>query len=144
MFRYTLHVPATSLETKTDSILIRRGRTGVSLLVYLFLTANILKLASDTLSEILTQEKIKLPKNSTKRAKITALLKSPTIQEQIPEETRISIEKKLEEDELNRKNKKNQAQDGCEYDDEQVAGLHFENQVYSHINIRSGYQYFPR
>ena len=145
MFRYTLHVPAASLEPKTESILIRRGRTGVSLLVYLFLTGNILKLTSDTLSEILTQEKIKLPKNSTKRAKITALLKAPMIQENIPEETRISIEKKLDEDEANRKNKKtnNQAQDGYDNDDEQVAGLHIVLKTKCILRL-SDYQYFSK
>ena len=125
MFRYTLHVPATTLEAKMESIVIRRGLTGVPLLVYLFLTANILKITSDTLSEILNQERIKLPKNSTKKTKITALLKAPAVQESVPEEARISIEKKLEEDEANRRTKKtnNQAPDADENDDE-APGLH--------------------
>ena len=134
MFQYTLHVPCATLEAKTDNIIIRRGTRGYSLLAYLFLTANILKVNSETLTELLNNEKMKLPKNSTRKAKITSLAKAATVEEHVPPEVRSAIEKKLEEEEANRRKvKSNEANNDEECDDEQAAELHVSMQTNSNM-----------
>ena len=124
MFQYTVHVPSTSLEPKTDSLILRRGKKGFSLLSYLCLTSNILKMTSDTLSQLLLNEKIKCPKNSTRKAKITGLLQASTVQESVPEDMRQAILTRLDEEEASRRKKQSAAgHEGEDQDEEQAPGL---------------------
>ena len=119
MFQYTLHVPSPSLEAKMDGVVIRRGKRGYKLLSYLLLSSNILKVNSDTLSELLANEKIRLPKNSTRKTKILALMAAPSVLEDVPQATRQAIEKKLEEEEASRSKKKNNEEIEAEEMDEE-------------------------
>ena len=97
MFQYTVHVPCSGLEAKADGILIRRGIKGFTLLSYLFLSEHVLKLNSDTLSELLSQERIRMPKNSTRKAKILGLMKTATVQDSVADNILQGIVKKMEE-----------------------------------------------
>ena len=106
MFQYTVHVPCSGLEAKADGILIRRGLKGFTLLSYLFLSEHVLKLNSDTLSDLLSQERIRMPKNSTRKAKIFGLMKTATVQDSVADNILQGIVKKMEEEETNRKKRK--------------------------------------
>ena len=124
MFQYTVHVPGTSLAPKTDSLVFRRGKKGFSLLSYLCLTSNILKMTSDTLSQLLQNEKIKCPKNSTRKTKITSLLQASTVEESVPEDIRKAILTKLDEEEANKRKKQSTTgNEGEDHDEELVPGL---------------------
>ena len=126
MFQYSLHVPSPSLEAKTDGVILRRAARGHSILAFLFLSGHILKVNSDTLSDLLANEKLKLPKNSTRKAKINALTQASSVRESVSEELLKAIQQQLEEEEANRK-KKNRSEDPAtdEIDDEQEARLKY-------------------
>ena len=132
MFQYTLHVPSPSLEAKTDGVILRRAARGHNILSFLFLSSHILKVNSDTLSDLLANQRLKLPKNSTRKAKIQALMQAPNIRESVSEEILKDIQRQLEEEDISRK-KKHRLEDPTseDIDEEQDTWLKYVLQIRS-------------
>ena len=106
IFEYTIHVSPASLECKCGGILIRRGSKPYSLLVHLFISETILSITSAALSEILTAYEARMPKNSSKHAKIRKLLTLADVKETLGDHGVARMEQKLQEIEKSRSSKK--------------------------------------
>ncbi|CAE7579412.1 unnamed protein product [Symbiodinium sp. CCMP2592] len=106
IFCYTLHVCPTSMESKCGGILFRRGPKPYSLLVHLFVSENIMSITSAALSDILTAYSIRMPKNSSKHAKITKLMTLDEVKQAIGDAGVARMEAKLLEIDKNRHSKK--------------------------------------
>ncbi|CAE6939966.1 unnamed protein product [Symbiodinium sp. CCMP2592] len=110
IFCYTLHVCPTSMESKCGGILFRRGPKPYSLLVHLFVSENIMSITSAALSDILTAYSIRMPKNSSKHAKITKLMTLDEVKQAIGDAGVARMEAKLLEIDKNRHSKKKAAE----------------------------------
>ncbi|CAE7389174.1 unnamed protein product [Symbiodinium necroappetens] len=98
IFEYTIHVSPASLECKCGGILIRRGSKPYSLLVHLFISETILSITSAALSEILTAYEARMPKNSSKHAKIRKLLTLADVKETLGDHGVARMEQKLQDE----------------------------------------------
>ncbi|CAE7789951.1 unnamed protein product [Symbiodinium sp. CCMP2592] len=106
IFEYTVHVSPASMESKCGGILLRRGPQAYSLLVHLFISGSIMNITSAALSEILIDYECRMPKNSSKHAKIRKLMTLADVKESLSDEGVAQMEAKLQEIEKNRSAKK--------------------------------------
>ena len=82
--------------------MIRRAAKSQTLLVHLVKTCEILKVTSLTLSEILVHERVKMPKNSSKAAKIRKLMSLHSVCSSVSGEDLARVEKALADQENRR------------------------------------------
>ena len=86
--------------------MLRRGPKAYSLLVYLFVSESIMNITSAALSEILAAYEARIPKNSSKHAKIRKLMTLNDVKEALGDDGVARMEQKLCEIEKNRSSKK--------------------------------------
>ncbi|CAE7741926.1 unnamed protein product [Symbiodinium sp. CCMP2456] len=125
IFCYTIHVCPASLESKCGGILFRRGPRAYSLLVFLFVSQSIMSITSAALSDILTAYEIRMPKNSSKHAKIRKLMTLDDVKTTLGEDGLEGLEQKMLEIEKGRASKKKEkepeAEEHADDDDPAVA-----------------------
>ena len=121
IYPYTLHVPSSALEAKTGGFVIRRAAKSQTMLTHLMKTCEILKVTSLVLSEILNNERVKMPKNSSKAAKIRKLMTLESVRASVTEEELACIEKALCEQEKQRSQKKKEGEAKDEDADDEEA-----------------------
>ncbi|CAE7887532.1 unnamed protein product, partial [Symbiodinium necroappetens] len=98
LFEYTVHLAPKGVEDKCGcGFLLRRGVKSYGLVAYLVHTLEILKLHSATISEILFEADIRLPKNTSKGLKIRRVLEMDSVKNHVSEGTIASIQKILDE-----------------------------------------------
>ncbi|CAE7763691.1 unnamed protein product, partial [Symbiodinium sp. CCMP2456] len=112
LFEYTVHLAPKGVEDKCGcGFLLRRGVKSYGLVAYLVHTLEILKLHSATISEILFEADIRLPKNTSKGLKIRRVLEMDSVKNHVSEGTIASIQKILDEQDEKRKQNKDQKQE---------------------------------
>ena len=114
IFSYTIHVCPASLESKCGGILFRRGPKAYSLLVFLFVSQSIMNITSAALSEILTAYELRMPKNSSKHAKIRKLMTLDDVKTTLGEDGLEGLEQKMLEIEKSRASKKKEKEPEAE------------------------------
>ena len=107
------------MESKCGGILLRRGPRAYSLLVHLFISESIMSITSAALSEILIDYECRMPKNSSKHAKIRKLMTLADVKEALGEDGGARMEAKLQEIEKNRASKKKEKEQETD-----VAAMH--------------------
>ena len=88
--------------------LLRRSVKSFSLVAYLVHTMEILKLHSATITEILCEADIRLPKNTSKGLKIRRVLDMDSVKNHVSQSIIDKIRSKLDEQEAKRKKNKQQ------------------------------------
>ena len=103
---YSLHIPPDSLVMKMGNLVIRRSVNGQKVLTFLMRSLQILKLTNTIISDILAHECIRMPKNSSKAAKIRKLMSLDIVKKTVNSEQLENLEAALKEQEKNRNKKK--------------------------------------
>ncbi|CAE7336219.1 unnamed protein product [Symbiodinium microadriaticum] len=121
LFEYTVHLAPKGLEDKCGcGFLLRRGVKSFGLVAYLVHNMEILKLHSATISEILFEADIRLPKNTSKGLKIRRVLEMDSVKNHVSEGTIASIKKILDEQDEKRKQSKEQKQEAEQNEEEEI------------------------
>ena len=120
IFEYTLHIPCESVAGKMGNVILRRAAHGQSILTWLMKSLEILKVTSSVLSDVVTTHNIRMPKNSSKNAKIRKLMSLPIVKEALTADELACLENKMKQQEENRQKKKTSEEkdeDGSENED---------------------------
>ena len=91
---------------KMGNLVIRRSVNGQKVLTFLMRSLQILKLTNTIISDILAHECIRMPKNSSKAAKIRKLMSLDIVKKTVNSEQLENLEAALKEQEKNRNKKK--------------------------------------
>ena len=91
---------------KMGNLVIRRSAAGQKVLTHLMQTGQILKLTNNVLNDIMAHECIRMPKNSSKSAKIRKLMTIDIITRTVSADQLQLLEAMLKEQEKNRAKKK--------------------------------------
>ena len=111
------------MQSKCGGILFRRGPKAYSLLVNLFISETIMSITSAALSDLLTACDCRMPKNSSKHAKIRKLMTLADVKEALGDDGVARMEAKLQEIEKNRVSKKKEKEQETEDAAMHEAGL---------------------
>ena len=120
IFDYSLHIPNETMASKTGNVIVRPGCSGQSVLIWLLRSGEIIKLTSSVLSDIIGSHDIRMPKNSSKNAKIRKLMAMNLVKETMSEAELNTLESQLKEQEASRKKKKEEEEnndDGSDQED---------------------------
>ena len=113
--------------------ILRRAYEGDSLLLTLMKTSLILLASSDSLTQLLRMHGLQLRKNSTKSAKIRALMKLESITKHCNEQILAKIEAALQaNDEKRRKNQKGTTTEAADEDEEIDEATRLHSLTYHH------------
>ena len=122
MFDFTIHWMKGAITHKMGTCcLLRRSFNGSSILVWLILSAKILGVTADALTQFLHYYSVNLRKNTTKATKIRALLKLPQVISECSREKLDAIEALLVAAEEKRCKKNATEEPEEEHDKEEAA-----------------------
>ena len=110
IYNYSLHMPSDTAAEKLGGIVLRLAAHGQDLLTWLMRTKEILKVTSAILTDIVANNKIRTPKNSSKNAKIRKLMALQSMKTNLTEQELNKLEAQMKEQE-NRRNKKRPDED---------------------------------
>ena len=131
---YTLHLMQDDLASKMRSCLIvRPSAKQYDMACWVVKSQSVLKLRSETLSEVALSQNLRLPRNATKAAKIRALCSCPNIKANCSDDELASIESALIAMEDKKKKTKKDKVDDSE-DEEEDRNLRNRGQINIHSN----------
>ncbi|CAE7426242.1 unnamed protein product [Symbiodinium sp. CCMP2456] len=121
LFDYTVHLATKPVEDKCGcGFLIRRGVKSFSLVAYLVHTSEILQMHSATISDLLFEADIRLPKNTSKALKIRRVLEMDSVKNHVSQSTIDNIKLILDQQEEKRKKSKDQKPETEHNDEEDI------------------------